>query len=142
MRAFEELQLDTKELDDIPALLPAIQAKRCPALSTWPGMLPRGSPITFQDRLVSEPRLARARTLTEASTPRDRRPVAWWLVAAGVVAVAGLVAAVAFLAGWFSSPPENVPAGPSGPPIRIGVLHSHTGTMALSERPVRSPCPS
>lgn len=31
MRAFDKLQVDTKHLDDIPALLPAIQAKRLPA---------------------------------------------------------------------------------------------------------------
>ena len=31
MRAFEKLQVDTKHLDDIPSLLPAIQAKRLPA---------------------------------------------------------------------------------------------------------------
>ncbi len=32
MRAFEKLQVDTKDLDDIPALLPAIQAKLLPSL--------------------------------------------------------------------------------------------------------------
>src|SRR3972149_4626033 len=30
MRAFQKLQVDTKHLDDLPALLPAIQAKRLP----------------------------------------------------------------------------------------------------------------
>src|SRR5262249_49927059 len=30
----------------------------------------------------------------------------------------------------------GLPSAPTGPPIRIGVLHSRTGTMAISERPV------
>jgi urea transport system substrate-binding protein len=34
-------------------------------------------------------------------------------------------------------PPPPPPVGPPpGPPIRIGILHSSTGTMAISERPV------
>jgi urea transport system substrate-binding protein len=44
------------------------------------------------------------------------------------------------LAAWCYSRPgseaDTQPAPPSGPPIRVGVLHSRTGTMAISERPV------
>lgn len=34
------------------------------------------------------------------------------------------------------SPTASSTAGPTGPPIKVGVLHSRTGTMAISERPV------
>jgi urea transport system substrate-binding protein len=35
------------------------------------------------------------------------------------------------------APPSGAPAAPpQGPPIKVGVLHSRTGTMAISERPV------
>jgi hypothetical protein len=36
MRAFEKLQVDTQGLDDIPALLPTIQARLLQASSTPP----------------------------------------------------------------------------------------------------------
>ncbi len=56
--------------------------------------------------------------------------------------VAGLAGAVvlAGVALWSLFGPKNAaeqPAtAPGGPPLRIGVLHSRTGTMAISERPV------
>jgi urea transport system substrate-binding protein len=48
--------------------------------------------------------------------------------------VAGLLALVVFWGPWGKH--GGVPA-PSGEPIRIGVLHSETGTMEYSERPIR-----
>src|SRR5262249_60552711 len=58
---------------------------------------------------------------------------------AGLLAGAVLVGA-ALLAAWLHFRPGGGPGGtpalPSGPPVRIGVLHSRTGTMAISERPV------
>jgi urea transport system substrate-binding protein len=72
------------------------------------------------------------------------------LVLGAATAVVGLLAvslAVAF-GPWKSKRPEAQPAGtttppggntvmpPTGVPIKVGVLHSRTGTMAISERPV------
>jgi urea transport system substrate-binding protein len=53
-----------------------------------------------------------------------------------LAAAAALVGAAA-LGAWssFGSGGAHV-AAPGGPPIRVGVLHSRTGTMAISERPV------
>jgi urea transport system substrate-binding protein len=58
---------------------------------------------------------------------------------AGVLAGVVLIGAALLAAGlhfWPRGGPGGTPAVPSGPPIRIGVLHSRTGTMAVSERPV------
>jgi urea transport system substrate-binding protein len=63
-----------------------------------------------------------------------------WLVPACVLTGLVVLGGVALLAGWFRPAKEDpagpTPPAPTGPPIRIGVLHSRTGTMALSERPV------
>ncbi len=61
-----------------------------------------------------------------AALPRRARR---WLVPAGVLAGVVLLGIVGLLAGWFRQ-------GPRGEPIRIGVLHSLTGTMKFSEKPV------
>jgi urea transport system substrate-binding protein len=56
---------------------------------------------------------------------------------AGAAAVAGLALALVVGRAYFR--PEGragSAAVPSGPPIRVGILHSKTGTMAISERPV------
>jgi urea transport system substrate-binding protein len=67
-----------------------------------------------------------------------RRPR--WLVPTGLLGAVAVLAAVTLLAGWFAPQPPSAaapaPAAPGGPPVRIGVLHSRTGTMAISERPV------
>jgi urea transport system substrate-binding protein len=72
-------------------------------------------------------------TVPVAPAPRRRRP---WLVAA---AVAALVAGAAALA-WSAFGPKGgggqQAVAPSGPPVKVGVLHSRTGTMAISEKPV------
>jgi urea transport system substrate-binding protein len=57
-----------------------------------------------------------------------------------------LLVSVAIICGWLLTRPareHGLPAAapvarPSGPPIRLGVLYSRTGTMAVSERPVRA----
>ena len=63
----------------------------------------------------------------------------------GVVGVAALAAAVAVAFGPWGNrrsaavPPDPVPPAPAAlkePPIKVGVLHSRKGTMAISERPV------
>ncbi len=67
----------------------------------------------------------------DASRPPAARPTRRaWIAAAitGAAAVAGGV-------GWYMSLPARRPV-PSGPPIKVGVLHSLTGTMSTSEKPV------
>ncbi len=64
---------------------------------------------------------------TPAAPPAPRR--SWpFAVLAGIA----LLGAAAWFIGWL----QMQGTGPSGPPLRIGVLHSRTGTMALSEKPV------
>jgi urea transport system substrate-binding protein len=51
----------------------------------------------------------------------------------------GLVAVIAIVGVWSLMRPggtKGLPSAPTGAPILIGVLHSRTGTMAISERPV------
>jgi urea transport system substrate-binding protein len=69
---------------------------------------------------------------TRAPARRGRRALPA-LVAAMIVTAA---AALAWRGFGPSASPEVRQAAPSGPPIRIGILHSQTGTMAISERPV------
>jgi urea transport system substrate-binding protein len=68
------------------------------------------------------------------------RPLPRYPRAARFASAAALVVAAAVAAVWFftraSESAANRAAAPTGPPIRIGVLHSQTGTMAISERPV------
>lgn len=72
-------------------------------------------------------------------TRPNRRGV---LVGAALLAVGLLGAALAVALGSRGNGPQPEPlpvsaaARPSGPPIKVGVLHSRTGTMAISERPV------
>src|SRR5207302_362193 len=89
------------------------------------------------------PTMVRPRSSTQFALPGPAQPAAprsrpRWLVPALALGGLALLAGFAFLAGWFGPRPEGAgtPAPPGGPPIRIGVLHSQTGTMGLSERPV------
>src|SRR5262245_55614013 len=50
---------------------------------------------------------------------------------------AGVVLGLGARAGRHSADTQQqLGGGPAGPPIKVGVLHSRTGTMAISERPV------
>jgi urea transport system substrate-binding protein len=56
-----------------------------------------------------------------------------WLAAA--LALAAVVAGG--IGSYMSRPPDQPePPAPGGPPIKVGILHSLTGTMAISEKPV------
>jgi urea transport system substrate-binding protein len=71
------------------------------------------------------------------SQKRWKTPARNWGLLAGALAVLTLIGGITVYKVWpESSPVEQGPPPPSGPPIRIGVLHSKTGTMAISERPV------
>jgi urea transport system substrate-binding protein len=58
----------------------------------------------------------------------------------GLLATAGVLVAIGIVGAWlyFRPGPDSgtQPVVLSGPPIRVGILHSRTGTMAISERPV------
>jgi urea transport system substrate-binding protein len=57
-----------------------------------------------------------------------------WKVFAEIVAAAALLGAgVAYLAGWRPGPVLALLRG-AGPPIRLGLLHSQSGTLAISEK--------
>jgi urea transport system substrate-binding protein len=74
---------------------------------------------------------ASSSALSGAPRPLWRRPA--------IAAAAGILALSLSAALWYfrSSDAASVhPVAPTGSPIRIGVLHSRTGTMAISERPV------
>jgi urea transport system substrate-binding protein len=68
---------------------------------------------------------------------RKKRPPLWAFIAAGA-AVLALAAGLIF---WLGHRPGAGGTGPeavvfTGPPLKVGVLHSLSGTMASSERPV------
>ena len=56
-------------------------------------------------------------------------------VVGALVGVVAMIVLTAIAVVWQTSRPQAATV-PSGPPIRIGVLHSRTGTMSISERPV------
>jgi urea transport system substrate-binding protein len=64
-----------------------------------------------------------------------------WIVGAALLVLGLLAGALALTFHHSPSPPPaneagGTPVAPQGEPIRVGVLHSRTGTMAISERPV------
>jgi urea transport system substrate-binding protein len=66
-----------------------------------------------------------------------RRPRATAIVVAVIATtVIGIWGAAKYRAGSPDTGSESVVVAPSGLPIRIGILHSRTGTMAISERPM------
>jgi urea transport system substrate-binding protein len=64
--------------------------------------------------------------------PRSPRRSNAWLVGGGIMLAVLMLAT----AGWLALRPAAVVPGPSGPALKVGILHSRTGTMAISERPV------
>jgi urea transport system substrate-binding protein len=56
-----------------------------------------------------------------------------WLVAAGLTLAAGVAGGVGL---YRAGRPREVAVRFNGPPVRVGVLHSLSGTMAISERSV------
>jgi urea transport system substrate-binding protein len=139
MAVLTSLAVDTpRPVREINPLVP-------PALAALIDQLLQKQP---SDRPESAQAVVEALEVIEADLPESvagaarrrltrRRPA--WLVPLLVLGGFVLLGAVALFSGWFASRPEGggpAPAGPSGPPIRIGVLHSQTGTMAISERAV------
>ncbi len=117
--------------DSARAVLEALQA------------IESGAPVAGNTLRSATPVGGARSTLTGAQPPAPARRWPRWLVSAGVLGCLALLGYVAFLAGWFdfraadSGPPKQPsPVVPSGPPIRIGVLHSRSGTMRISEQPV------
>jgi urea transport system substrate-binding protein len=78
-----------------------------------------------------------------AAPPSRRR---WLAAALALIGAAGVGGVGVYMSRLASQPTQKSPAGvpsaapasipPGGPPIRVGVLHSLTGTMAISEKPV------
>lgn len=94
---------------------------------------------------VSSAKPIKADSAVPPPSPASSRRL--WLLGGGALAVIGLVAAIAIaFRGGNSQPAGNKGAAPNtplvaspsfqGPPIKVGVLHSRTGTMAISEKAV------
>ncbi|MFL5330833.1 MAG: transporter substrate-binding protein [Gemmataceae bacterium] len=80
---------------------------------------------------VAPPTVATARA---GNTSNRKR---WLALTAGAIATAiSVVFALKLSANHASVPGAQTVIAPTGPPIRVGILHSRTGTMAGSERPV------
>jgi urea transport system substrate-binding protein len=135
--ALDDLVMRLLEKD--PAARPASAAEVADALRTAEDRLASGSvssapPAPGRVGRVAPDR-AGARPPSLTATLRRR-----WLAGVGLALLIGAVV----LGGWALTRPArqgggpgSVAAGrPTGPPIRLGVLYSRTGTMALSERPV------
>jgi urea transport system substrate-binding protein len=76
-------------------------------------------------------------SVTAYATPTSRR---WWPLGLatfiGAAGILGLFLLVGNLTKPTTSPEPEIPVPVASEPIRIGVLHSLSGTMALSEAPV------
>jgi urea transport system substrate-binding protein len=137
-------------LEKDPARRPQSGGKVVAALREIEGQAPPAS-RAFLPRGSASPSAAAPTVAPNAwsNTPADpvrgpsivRAATRWrWGIAAGVLACLVLGGRIA----WLAMSPRAVPcvpsavaaAPPAGPPIRIGVLYSRTGTMAVSERPI------
>jgi urea transport system substrate-binding protein len=80
-------------------------------------------------------------TLPSGTTPPSlilpRGPLRNVAIGAGLAVSVFLTILLVLLLGWFFTS-RSVRSGPTfvGPPVKVGILHSRTGTMAISERPV------
>jgi urea transport system substrate-binding protein len=96
---------------------------------TWAGEgSPSPMPLSLSPLRGSKPTSNRGRT--PAPTPKRGRMIA---------ALGAILVAVLATAGWLatrSSRDKTGAAVSAGPPIAIGIIHSMSGTMAFSERPV------
>jgi urea transport system substrate-binding protein len=159
-----ELRPDLPE--DIATVLGKMLAKDRDERTTRPGEVAEAlAPFTADCNLAEFVRTARRTTtsrldLTRISSVRDsnpksdvgqRKPITRRQLAIGAaIPIIGLVAGgLASVSGPFWSKRPDASGGrlpalaagtavkaPTGAPIRVGVLHSSTGTMAISERPV------
>jgi urea transport system substrate-binding protein len=114
-----------------PAKRPASAAEVVEALEAIEASLPAASRVARRSGSQSAPAPITTRSWVGKSLAR-RRVI---LAALGAVI---LIGASAFAAAWFrSTHKRGAPSlASAGPPIRLGVLFSRTGTMAISERPV------
>lgn len=105
-----------------------------PRLSKAPNDQPRrsGSAVATQANLAGPTISWRLPGAAKAAPPKGFGTLG--IVAATLLGVMLLAAAYVYFAR--DAAPAAVPIQPSGPPLRIGVLHSKSGTMAISERPV------
>lgn len=77
---------------------------------------------------------------TVSNSKQDARAISRLTRRQVLIGGLGGIGALGGLSAWLYSravrPHDGAPVGPSGPPIRVGVLHSRTGTMQISEYPV------
>jgi urea transport system substrate-binding protein len=110
-------------LDGVLAVLPA----HAPTPPPSPRSVPRTGETPGPSAAVT------VRTAEATATERPLQgPMRWVTILVGSGLVGLLLAAV----GLRMFAPKTPLAGPVGEPIRVGVLHSQTGTMAVSELPI------
>lgn len=122
-RPEERAQTATEVVCDIEAVLAGMSASGppVPVLPALPAT--KGSPDTAVP----------GRSATQKAEPLPPDPTGRRQVAVAAGAVATLVIGLALIFGWKS---WHAPVHAASEPITVGVLHSQSGTMAVSENPV------
>ncbi len=118
-----------------PADRPASAQEVCDALQGIGSTLPDPAGSEVSARTATAPPAPAQAQARSASSRRSR----WRFGLLSIVVALSLAAAGALVVGrayFRPGGPAGSAAVPSGPPIRVGILHSKTGTMAISERPV------
>jgi urea transport system substrate-binding protein len=119
-----------------PADRPASAQEVCETLRDIEATLPAPAGAAEVPRATTVPPPPATTTVRSASSAGTR----WRFRFLSIAVALSFVAAAGAVAAWFlyrpAGRPELAAVVPSGPPIRIGILHSKTGTMAISERPV------